>query len=112
VKLKLDDERDTTRRIQDFVKSKLEENLQIVDNSFSLENLEYVQTELNNPMISEIYKLLGPFDYNLYSPEDEEDDKDKLNIGDNDSNADDEEGRMMQDEWMPRRSGATYRGEV
>lgn len=51
VKLKFEDVNDTTRRIQEFIKTKLQENLELVDNSFSLENLEYVQTELNNPMI-------------------------------------------------------------
>lgn len=42
VKLKMEDVRDTTRKIQDFIQAKLKENLELVDNSFSLENLEYV----------------------------------------------------------------------
>jgi hypothetical protein len=42
VKLKMEDVRDTTRKIQDFIQARLKENLELVDNSFSLENLEYV----------------------------------------------------------------------
>lgn len=42
VKLKVENDYETSKKIQDFVMKKLEENLEMVDNSFALENLEYV----------------------------------------------------------------------
>ena len=64
--MKFEDIDDTTKRIQEAVKKQLSENLEIVDNTFSLENLDYVQNELANDKIREIYQLLGPVDYNLF----------------------------------------------
>jgi len=42
VKLKVEDLGEASKKIQEFVSKKLAENLEMVDNSFALENLEYV----------------------------------------------------------------------
>lgn len=46
-------------------------------------------------MIQEIYKLLGPLDYNLFTPEDELEEQNNLKVEESGSEGD-EEGRMMQ----------------
>ena len=58
-----------TERIQHDIKAKLESYVIECDNKFSLDNFEYVTKELGNQKLSDIYQMLGPFDYSAYKEE-------------------------------------------
>jgi len=48
VKLKVEDMQETTKKIQEDLKAKLALNLEVIDNSFALENFQYVTSEIQN----------------------------------------------------------------
>lgn len=98
-----------------------------------MENYEYVTKKLDNPKIAQIYKTLGPFDYTLFEPIDEdnfdldagirsnEDRSEASSIPGNSSRMGassaaggqpHERSRIFQDYWETRPSGAIYKGDV
>lgn len=96
-----------------------------------MENYNHVVKQLENPKIEAIYKTLGPFDYTLYEPPDEQE-KEPKKKGPEKKTADDsseaasvaqsskagtefdetDSKRVFQEHWDTRKSGAQYRGEV
>ena len=66
---------DVKSKLKDFLKNKLASYVEEIDNRFSLENYDYVQKELGNMRIAEIYNQLGPFNYAAYK-EDKDGDED------------------------------------
>jgi hypothetical protein len=85
--------------------------LETVDNSFALENFEYVTKEIDNPILNQAYHLLGPFDFYKYKA-DPDDGDDLSSVKFTNTDTDDGPKRDMQVELLPRRSGALYRGEI
>ena len=101
--------------INEMVNTQIAQNIKPVDNSFAMENYTYVTEELGNEKIAEIYRILGPLDYNFSfsNPEEDESPLKKKGDGDSDEEAsEEEEKRILQDYYDQRRSGAMYRGEI
>ena len=101
---KIDNFKETSDRIDSEMKSKLETYFTETDNHISLENFDYITKQLGNDKLAEVYQMLGPFDYNSWSEAKED--------ADEEADEDLEEKRIPQEEWMVRKSGAQYRGEV
>ena len=61
------------RKIETTLESLINKDLKFVENSFAMENFEYVTNELGNEKIAEIYSLLGPLDFSNYvEPKDDD----------------------------------------
>ena len=83
-----------------MVNTQIAQNIKPVDNSFAMENYTYVTEELGNEKIAEIYRILGPLDYNFSfsNPEEDESPLKKKGDGDSDEEAsEEEEKRILQD---------------
>ena len=106
--------KDMRARIKDLIDTSIAENFKEIDNSFSLDNYNFVTAELGNEKIANVYRVLGPFDYGSYDRKKEMADE----RGDNDDDEskedsdDDDRKAYLQDYWDTRRSGAQFRGEV
>lgn len=105
--VKIVDLSDVKSKLRDFIKNKLASYIEEIDNRFSLENYDYVQNELGNMRIAEIYNQLGPFNYSAYKEEKEGDEDDDRSQGSQENNE-----RVPQYDFIKRKSGAMYRGEV
>jgi hypothetical protein len=66
VKVRVDDYPDTIRKIKLHLNEKIDKHIERVDNSFAIENYEYVTKQLENPRLKHIYHLLGPLDFFQY----------------------------------------------
>ena len=84
----------------------ISQNVIPVDTRFALDNFEYITTEMNNEKIADIYKMLGPFDFNAWEPEQ---DQNPVPEGSDDVI---ENPREMNLFWDTRKSGAMFRGEL
>ena len=107
----VDDIENVKKNIREFFNKKLQENITTIDNRFSLENFEYATKELGNETVQNIYSMLGPFDFSQYTPENAPT-KDKDSDEDEDQEIDPDTAIEMEYNWVKRRSGALYRGEV
>lgn len=67
-----------------------------LNHDFALKNYEYIQTEVADKTVRDIYKVLGPFDH--FTHKDLDDDLDMQ--------------RMLKMDFEDRRSGAKYRGQI
>jgi len=109
-----EDYRSLKDKIQTDLRTKLEGLVVEVDNRFSIENFDYVTTELGSEKIKEIYQLLGPFNYADYQ-ENKEDEGDAEAAASGKGSAYggfDEQTRVPCYEYEKRKSGAMYRGDV
>ena len=98
--------------IREFFNKKLSENFTQIDNRFSIENFEYATKELGSDAVQNIYSMLGPFDFSQYTPEVKDKGNEKDSSEDEDDVIDPETAIEMEYNWVKRRSGAIYRGEV
>ena len=64
----VDDIEKVKTSIRNTLTEKLKENIDSIDNSFSLENFEYATKEMGNQTVADIYTMLGPFDFSQYKP--------------------------------------------
>lgn len=89
-------------------------DLKLVEHSFAMDNFNYVTNELGNEKIKEIYSLLGPLDYSLWT-EPKESDSPRFDTGSRATASEydeNEEKRIPVTDFETRRSGAIYRGDV
>lgn len=77
--LKFSDFSDMQDKLKTFLKQKLDALIVETDSRFSLENFSYVQEELGNQKIADIYNLLGPFNYENQKPDEDEKQKEEEN---------------------------------
>jgi hypothetical protein len=98
--------------IREVFTKKLAENITPIDNRFSIENFEYATKELGSDYVQNIYSMLGPFDFSQYFPEVKDKENNKDTSEDSDAEIDPETAIEMEYNWVKRRSGALYRGEV
>lgn len=107
VKLRVEDLEETTKRIQEDLRLRLEKNIERVDSAFAIENYDYITQELENPKLREIYKLMGPFDFFQFKALETDQEDESAHLDSEDGNK-----RDLQVHFEKRRSGANYRGEV
>ena len=94
--VKIEDEVKARKDIQVDLRERINSYIYKIDHEFALDNYDYVLQTVNDKTIKDIYRLLGPFDHYEYNELD--DDLEAL--------------RSMNMEFVPRKSGAIYRGQV
>ena len=84
-----------------MVNNQIAQNIKSVDNSFAMENYTYITEELGNEKIAEIYRMLGPLDYNFtfVNPDEEESPlkKKKTDESEDEHESEDEDKHFLQD---------------
>ena len=104
-----EDYKEKKEKLKEDILAKLNANLQEIDTELPLANYEFITKENGNDKLAEIYKVLGPMNFQIsdkfelpsfWSEYEKEEERQKMN-----------DERLCSLEWQHRKSGAIFRGE-
>ena len=94
--VKVEDEEKAKKDIIVDLRERINSYIMKIDHQFALDNYKFVIDSVNDKAIKDIYRLLGPFDH--YEHHDADDELDTQ--------------RSLSTDFIFRKSGARYRGQV
>jgi hypothetical protein len=101
---KMDDIPEVTKQINKQITEKQAFYLEQIDHTLAISNFNHITKELGKTKIGAIYNMLGPFDFFQQEP--------KKNKSKDDDEFEEDNKRCLEMDWIKRRSGAEFRGEM